>query len=88
MIIIPARLASTRFWHKILCDINGEPMCIYTAKNAKRADKVVLACDDESVANIAKERGINAILTSKTHQSGSDRICLVFFALNYTFCAR
>lgn len=74
MIIIPARLASTRFRHKILCDINGEPMCVYTAKNASRADKVVLACDDESVANIAKERGINAILTSKTHQSGSDRI--------------
>ena len=61
MIIIPARLASTRFRHKILCDINGEPMCVYTAKNASRADEVVLACeacqllglkDDEIIINI------------------------------------
>ena len=47
MIIIPARLASTRFKEKILCDINGEPMFVATAKNAlKVSDDVVVACDD------------------------------------------
>ena len=74
MIIIPARLASTRFERKILCDINGEEMFICTAKNASKASSVVVACDDESVAKIAKKHGINAILTSRNHQSGSDRI--------------
>ena len=75
MIIIPARLASTRFKEKILCDINGEPMFVATAKNAlKVSDDVVVACDDESVEKIAKKHGIKAVMTSKEHESGSDRI--------------
>lgn len=75
MIIIPARLASTRFKEKILCDIGGEPMFVATAKNAlKASDDVVVACDDESVEQIAKKHGIKAVMTSKEHESGSDRI--------------
>ena len=75
MIIIPARLASTRFKEKILCDISGEPMFVATAKNAlKASDDVVVACDDESVEKIAKKHGIKAVMTSKKHESGSDRI--------------
>ena len=75
MIIIPARLASTRFKEKILCDIGGEPMFVATAKNAlKASDDVVVACDDKSVEKIAKKHGIKAVMTSKKHESGSDRI--------------
>lgn len=75
MIIIPARLASTRFKEKILCDIAGEPMFVATAKNALKAgDDVVVACDDESVKQIAEKHGIKAVMTSKNHESGSDRI--------------
>lgn len=75
MIIIPARLASTRFKNKILCDIGGMPMFVATAKNAmKSGADVVVACDDESVEQIAKNHGIKAVLTSKEHESGSDRI--------------
>lgn len=75
MIIIPARLASTRFKEKIICDIGGVPMFVATARNALNSgDDVVVACDDESVAQIAKKHGIKAVITSKEHESGSDRI--------------
>lgn len=74
MIIIPARLSSTRLKNKILCDIFGVPMFIATAKNAAKADNVVIAVDDDEIYNIAKSHGFKAIITSKKHQSGTDRI--------------
>lgn len=74
MIIIPARLASTRFENKILCDIDGLPMFVKTAQNAALCDEVVVACDDESVMKIAQNHGIKAVMTDENHQSGSDRI--------------
>lgn len=74
MIVIPARLKSTRFKNKILADIGGVPMFIKTAINAKKVDDVLIAVDDESVLEIAKKHGFNAVLTSTSHQSGTDRI--------------
>lgn len=74
MIVIPARLASTRFKDKILKDIFGFPMFIATAKNASKVDNVLLAVDDEEVFKIAKSYDINAVMTDKNHQSGTDRI--------------
>ncbi|HEE0016730.1 TPA: 3-deoxy-manno-octulosonate cytidylyltransferase, partial [Campylobacter jejuni] len=47
MIIIPTRLASTRFPEKILCDIGGVPMFIATAKQVSSVDEVCIAVDDE-----------------------------------------
>ncbi|PAF51264.1 3-deoxy-manno-octulosonate cytidylyltransferase [Helicobacter sp. 13S00477-4] len=73
MIIIPARLNSTRFPKKILADIKGTPMIIATAKNALKVDEVVVACDDNQVLQICKSHKIKAILTSPTHTSGTDR---------------
>ena len=46
MIIIPARLASTRFKDKIFCDIGGVPMFVATAKRVAGCDEVVVAVDD------------------------------------------
>lgn len=74
MIVIPARLKSTRFENKILAKIDGTEMFIKTAKNAKKVDDVLIAVDDESVLKIALNYGFNAVLTSKTHNSGTDRI--------------
>lgn len=74
MIIIPTRLASTRFANKILADIGGIPMFVKTAQLASKCDDVVVACDDENVANIADKFKIKAILTSQDHESGTDRI--------------
>ena len=74
MIVIPARLASTRFKDKILCDIKGMPMFIATAKNALKVDDVLIAVDDEKVLKIAQKYEFKAIMTDKNHQSGTDRI--------------
>ena len=74
MIIIPARLASTRFPQKVLADIGGLPMVVRTAKRVAHIDRVVVAADDEQIIKICKEHGIEAMLTSTTHKSGTDRI--------------
>lgn len=74
MIIIPARLNSSRFQNKILADILGLPMVIRTAKQVSSLDEVTIATDSQDVITLAKEHGINAVMTSSSHQSGTDRI--------------
>ena len=74
MIIIPARLKSSRFENKILVDILDLPMVIRTAKQVEELDDVVIATDSTDVIELAKQYNIKAILTSDTHQSGTDRI--------------
>jgi 3-deoxy-manno-octulosonate cytidylyltransferase (CMP-KDO synthetase) len=74
MIIIPARLNSSRFENKILVDILGLPMVIRTAKRVELLDKVIIATDSQEVIDLAKLHNIKAILTSKSHKSGTDRI--------------
>jgi 3-deoxy-manno-octulosonate cytidylyltransferase (CMP-KDO synthetase) len=83
MIIIPARMASTRFPNKVLADIGGLPMVVRTgglpmvvrtAKQVMHLDDVVVAADDEKIIEVCKSHGIKAMLTSTTHKSGTDRI--------------
>ncbi|MDA7817382.1 3-deoxy-manno-octulosonate cytidylyltransferase [Sulfurimonas sp.] len=74
MIIIPARLASTRFPQKVIADIGGLPMVVRTAKRVSHLDRVVVAADDELIISTCKEHGIEAMMTSTTHKSGTDRI--------------
>ncbi|MDD2698988.1 MAG: 3-deoxy-manno-octulosonate cytidylyltransferase [Arcobacteraceae bacterium] len=74
MIIIPARLKSSRFENKILADILGLPMVIRTAKRVETLDDVVIATDSLEVVELAKKYNIKAVMTSEAHQSGTDRI--------------
>lgn len=74
MIIIPARLGSSRFANKVLVDIFGLPMVIKTAFAVKDLDDVIIATDAQEVLDVAKKYNIEAVMTSKTHQSGTDRI--------------
>lgn len=74
MIIIPARLASTRFPQKVLTDIGGLPMVVRTARQVQHLDDVVVAADDERILEACRAHGIEAMLTSTTHKSGTDRI--------------
>ena len=74
MIIIPARIGSSRFPNKVLADIGGVPMVIRTALTVSDVDTVVIATDSQEVIDIAKSNNINAVMTSTTHQSGTDRI--------------
>ncbi|MEK6727634.1 MAG: 3-deoxy-manno-octulosonate cytidylyltransferase [Candidatus Omnitrophota bacterium] len=75
--VIPARYSSTRFEGKVLADILGKPMIQHVwerAKQAKTLDDLIIACDDERVANVAREFGSKVVMTSKGHASGTDRI--------------
>ncbi len=74
MIIIPARIGSTRFPNKVLADIGGVPMVVRTAMTVSDVDDVIIATDSQEVVEIAALHDIKAILTSNTHQSGTDRI--------------
>lgn len=74
MIMIPARLKSSRFAEKILRPIGDVPMFIATAKCVEGLDKICIAVDDERVLKIAKEHGFEAVLTKSHHESGTDRI--------------
>ena len=74
MIIIPARLASSRFPKKVLADINGTPMIIKCALIAKEVDDVLIATDAKEVVDVCKKYNFKAVITDKNHKSGSDRI--------------
>ena len=73
MIIIPARLESTRLPKKVLCDLGGKPMIVRTAQNAQKVDEVVVACDDEEIMQVCRAHHIVSVLTAKSHSSGTDR---------------
>jgi len=75
--VIPARYSSTRFEGKVLADILGKPMLQHVYERAKQArllDDVIIACDHETVANAAREFGAKVVLTSQSHDCGTDRI--------------
>ncbi|WP_422040605.1 3-deoxy-manno-octulosonate cytidylyltransferase [Roseibium sp.] len=76
LVIIPARLAATRLPNKALADICGKPMIVRVMEQAQHADigPVAVACDDASIAEAIRDHGGQAVLTSKDHVSGSDRI--------------
>ena len=76
--VIPARYGSSRFEGKVLADIHGKPMIQWVweaAKKAKILDEIIIACDDERIEEAVKSFGARALLTSKEHASGTDRIC-------------
>ncbi|MCM2291756.1 3-deoxy-manno-octulosonate cytidylyltransferase [Allorhizobium sp. BGMRC 0089] len=76
LILIPARMASTRLPGKPLAEIAGLPMIVQVAHRAAEAQvgRIVVAVDDERVRNAVEEAGFTAIMTGMSHQSGSDRI--------------
>jgi 3-deoxy-manno-octulosonate cytidylyltransferase (CMP-KDO synthetase) len=74
MIIIPARVASSRFPNKVLAKIGNTPMVIKTAQAVQDISKVLIATDSQEVIEVAKDYGIEAVITSSSCQSGTDRI--------------
>ena len=74
MIIIPARIGSSRFPNKVLADIGGIPMVIRTAMAVRDIDSVTIATDSQEVIDIATSHHLKAVMTSDSHQSGTDRI--------------
>ncbi len=76
LVLIPARMASTRLPGKPLADIAGKPMIVHVARRAAEAGlgRVVVATDTPSVADAVRSHGFEAVMTRSDHESGSDRI--------------
>ena len=76
IVIIPARLAATRFPDKPLAEIAGEPMIVHVWRRAVESGigTVVVACGDREIADAVTRAGGDAVLTDPDHPSGSDRI--------------
>jgi 3-deoxy-manno-octulosonate cytidylyltransferase (CMP-KDO synthetase) len=84
LVVIPARLASTRLPNKPLADIAGKPMVVRVAERAlmSGASRVVIAVDDQSIFDACKAHGLDVMLTSKDHSTGTDRLSEVVRKLN------
>ena len=76
IILIPARLGSTRLPGKVLADIGGKPMIIHVMERALAAGlgPVAVACGEAEIAQHVRAHGGLAILTAPDLPSGSDRI--------------
>ena len=76
LILIPARMASSRLPGKPLADIAGEPMIVHVMRRAQAAGvgPVVVATDSEAIAACVEKAGGRAVMTRADHVSGSDRI--------------
>ncbi len=76
LVVIPARLGSTRLPRKPLADIGGKPMVIRVAERAQQslAQSVVVATDSTEIQAACDEHRIECLLTSADHPTGTDRI--------------
>ena len=76
-IIIPARFSSSRLPGKPLLEIHGRPMILRVVDQAKKVegfDDLCVATDDERIASVCRAEGVDVILTSADHPSGTDRL--------------
>lgn len=76
LIVIPARMASTRLPGKPLADIAGAPMIVQVMRRGVEAGlgRVVVAAAEREIADAVTAHGGEAVLTDPAHPSGSDRI--------------
>ncbi len=75
--VIPARYRSKRFDGKALALLGGRPMIQHVYEKARRASRLaelVVATDDERIANVIQGIGGKALMTSPDHPSGTDRV--------------
>ena len=76
LVVIPARMQSTRLPDKPLADIRGKPMIVHVWERAMAASvgRVVVATDSEAIAAAVAAAGGEAVMTRADHPSGSDRV--------------
>ncbi|MEX3548353.1 MAG: 3-deoxy-manno-octulosonate cytidylyltransferase [Burkholderia sp.] len=79
IVVVPARLASTRLPNKPLVDLGGKPMVVCVAERAREAGaaRVLVATDAQSILEAAQAAGFEALLTRADHPSGTDRLAEV-----------
>ncbi len=84
IVVIPARLASTRLERKLLLAESGKPLLQHVwerACAARRPSRVVIATDSEELRAAAVGFGAEALMTSAAHTSGTDRVAEAVRAL-------
>lgn len=84
LVLIPARMASTRLPGKPLADIAGMPMIVHVARRAAETGlgRVVVATDTDEIVQAVKAHGFETVMTRADHESGSDRIFEALAALD------
>jgi len=84
-VVIPARYASTRFPGKPLADIAGRPMIqhVYERALLSEAERVIVATDDQRIADVATGFGAEVCMTRADHPSGTDRLQEVVHKLGF-----
>jgi 3-deoxy-manno-octulosonate cytidylyltransferase (CMP-KDO synthetase) len=86
VVVIPARFASERLPGKPLREINGKPMIghVYQRGVESQAKAVVIATDDNRVADAAEAFGATVCMTGDQHRSGTERIAEVADIMNWS----
>jgi len=87
--IIPSRLSSSRVKQKPLYEIDGIPLIIHVVKRASMSDALsdlIVATDSEKIHDLVLSHGYKAILTSKLHKNGTERITEVANIYNNYDC--
>jgi 3-deoxy-manno-octulosonate cytidylyltransferase (CMP-KDO synthetase) len=77
LVVIPARFASTRFPAKMLASDTGRPLVQHVvdqARKARRAERVVVAADDQRIADALRAGEVQCIMTRPELPSGTDRV--------------
>ncbi len=84
-VVIPARYGSTRLPGKPLISLAGKPMVAHVCDRANEAgaEQIVVATDDQRIFDFVADLGIDAVMTSNTHQSGTERIAEVARIYNW-----
>lgn len=83
--VIPARYASIRFPGKALAEIDGKPMIQHVYERTARAklvSRTIVATDDQRIADAVQRAGGEVIMTSATHETGTDRLAEVAATLD------
>jgi len=79
VVVIPARFQSSRLPGKVLADINGKPMIQWVVEKAQKsgAEKVIVATDNDEVAQVVADFGGEVCKTRADHHSGTERLAEV-----------
>jgi 3-deoxy-manno-octulosonate cytidylyltransferase (CMP-KDO synthetase) len=79
VVVIPARFESSRLPGKVLADINGKPMIQWVVEKAQQsgASQVIVATDNDEVAEVVSSFGGEVCKTRADHQSGTERLAEV-----------
>ena len=85
VVVIPARYTSQRLPGKPLREIAGKPMLqhVFDRANESDASRIVIATDDQRIADIAREFGAEVCETSNRHRSGTERLAEVSQLLDW-----